>query len=147
VNIAPALALAVANSNLDTSCAVELCLERALVVHDLAAVGYPQLYERLLTVAGKIPVRRALPAAKARYLQMLIAARDLDPLHATADGASGAIVDVPYRLFPRVTAIVDEIVSAGVDHLAEALTLEIAAVADGRTMSEWTALAALRLSR
>jgi hypothetical protein len=143
--------VAAVECELDLSCATELCLERALVLADLAELAHLALYERVLAAAASATVSRPLPAAKARYLQMLLVARErrtdaVDALD-TVDAADGdTVVDVPLRLFPRVATVVDEMTSAEAAELTEALTLEIAAVSEGRTMSEWTALAALRLS-
>ena len=53
---------------------------------------------------------------------------------------------MPLRLFPRIADVVDELVAHGATELDEALGLEIAASSAGRTMSEWAAFAALRLS-
>jgi hypothetical protein len=142
-----ALTQAAAERGLDLGCAVELCLERALVVRDLADVGVASLYPRLLALASTTRVRRALPPAKARYLQVLLAALDhRSELTAEEHGASEAVIDIPLRLFPRV---VDVVPSAQLDASAldEALRLEVAAVGSGRSMSEWAALAALGLSR
>lgn len=154
VSLSPALAAAAAERELDLGCATELCLERALVIADLAVLAGPELYdERLLAAAAHATVSRPLPAAKARYLQMLVAARDRDAVVVDtvdaiedADGADETVVDIPLRLFPRVATVVDETTSVGAAHLAEALTLEIGAVSEGRTMSEWAALAVLRFS-
>jgi hypothetical protein len=148
LDVSPTLVVAAAGSRLELGCAVELCLERALVIRDLAALGQLHVYERLLALATTTPVSRALPAAKARYLQMLLATRDRQAVPLDAAGGGGdAMVDVPLRLFPRVIDVVDEVASAGPEQLAEALQFEVAAASDGRTMSEWAALAALSLSR
>lgn len=131
---------------LDPAAAAELCFERALVRADLTAIGRCDLYQPLLAVARVTSVTRPLPPAKAQYLRMLLAARDRrDGADAAADGGKIG-VDVPLRLFPRVLDVAHEIASFGDRELEEALTLEIAAVSDGRTMSEWAVLAALRLS-
>jgi hypothetical protein len=145
VQVPLVLAAAAAERQLDAACAAELCLERALVVADLAALGRSGLYKPLLVAAPEATVTRPLPGAKARYLQMLLAARLYK--RATADTTDGnSVVDVPLRLFPRVIEVVDQLTASGDAELAEALELEIAAVSDGRTMCEWAALAALRLS-
>lgn len=141
------LGQAAAERGFDLGCAVELCLERALVVRDLADVGVASLYPRLLALAATTRVGRALPAAKAHYLQVLLAALDRgsEPT-AKEHGAKETVIDIPLRLFPRV---VDVVPSAQLDAnaLDEALRLEVAAVGTGRSMSEWAVLAALGLSR
>jgi hypothetical protein len=140
-----ALASAAAARNLDLGCAVELCLERALVVRDLADVGLLATYPRLLEFAGSARVERALPPSKSRYLQMLLAALDRPtPLDRDGD-ATDAVIDVPVRLFPRVLDLGDGS-PLGACELDEALRLEVAAASNGRPMSEWAAVAALRLS-
>jgi hypothetical protein len=148
VDLAPPLLEAAARRRLDAACAAELCLERALVIADLVALERPRLYEPLLTAATAVRVARPLPAAKARYLQMLVAALDrcqADAADADAPVDSDVVVDVPLRLFPRVIDVADELPTCGDDEVAEALRLEIAAASTGRTMSEWAALTALRL--
>lgn len=145
--MSPVLLAAATARGLDAGCAVELCLERALLLNDLESLGGQHLYNRLLADAAIAPVRQALPAVKARYLQMLLAARDRIP--AAPDEAvapTDPVIDVPLRLFPRVTSVADAITRARADDLDQALTLEIAGISDGRTMSEWAALAALRFS-
>jgi hypothetical protein len=118
---------------------------------DLSEVGRLEVYPSLLEVATTTTVARALPGAKARYLQMLIvAARDGEAVLKTAileveSDTTDAVVDVPLRLFPRVQDVTVP-ATFGATQLAEGLQLEIAAVSDGRTMSEWAVLAALRLS-
>ena len=147
LRVSRALASAGAARGLDVGCAVEICLERALLIADLDALGRLQLYDQLLATAATAPVRHVLPPAKARYLQMLVAARDRDPtVLDPATRAGEVVVDVPLRLFPRVTAVASEIACAEGDELSAALTLEIAATSDGRTMTEWASLSALRLS-
>jgi hypothetical protein len=141
------LALAATQRGLELGCAVELCLERALVVRDLEELGLASLYPQVLSLAGGTRVRRSLPPAKARYLQVLLAALDRRADAAAEDGGMGeAVIDIPLRLFPRV---VDILACAQLDACAldEALRLELAAAGTGRSMSEWAALAALSLSR
>lgn len=105
-------------------------------------------YPRLLAFADAASVRRALPAAKATYLQMLLVARSRSAtLPDPQNGISDMVVDVPLRLFPRVIDVVTEMDAVGPLQLDEALRLEVAAASDGRTMSEWAALAALGLNR
>jgi hypothetical protein len=140
------LASAAAERGLELGCAIELCLERALVLRDLEAVGRASLYPRLLALAEPARVRRALPQAKARYLQFLVGARERSR-GGSHDGCGGDVtIDVPLRLFPRVVDVAED-ADLDATALCEALRLEIAAVSDGRTMSEWAALAALALSR
>ncbi len=154
VDLSPALAAAAAAHGLDLACAAELCLERALIAADLVTLGRRQLLQALLALVGSATVNRPLPPAKARYLQMLLAARagalptaaPDAPIAIGTDGAGDTIVDVPLRLFPRVLDVAEQLTACGAEELIEALALEIAAVSDGRTMSEWAALAALRLS-
>ena len=138
-------AAAVKARGLELACAIELCLERALVLRDLADLGLTAAYPKLLAAAAETPIRRALAPAKANYLQMLIAALDHPVTHDGERTRTDAIVDVPLRLFPRVLDVA-EAALLGPDELAQALRLEIASTSDGRTMSEWAALAALRLS-
>jgi hypothetical protein len=145
-NLPTAFAAAATASQLELGCGVELCLERALVVRDLSELGRTDLYPPLLELAASARVRRGLPTARARYLQMLLAARDWPGFMPDSErGGSDTVVDVPLRLFPRVLDVVNE--SFDAQQLEEAIRLEVAAVADGRTMSEWAALSALRLSR
>jgi hypothetical protein len=143
--LSPALVAAVTACGLELGCAVELCLERALVIADLEEHGLAALYPRLLELAAIAEVRRALPPAKARYLQMLLAARERPPTLLEEQGVREAVIDVPMRLFPRVHDVADHPALTPRD-LDEALQLEVAATSDGRVMSEWAALAALRLS-
>jgi hypothetical protein len=145
-NLPTALVVAATASQLELGCAIELCLESALVVRDLSELDLSDLYPPLLELAASARVRRGLPTAKARYLQMLLAARERPGFMSDSErGGSDAVVDVPLRLFPRVLDVVNECFDAR--QLDEAIRLEVAAVADGRTMSEWAALSALRLSR
>jgi hypothetical protein len=126
--------------------AAELCLERALVRADLAELQQLGIYVRLVGVAAATTVSRSLPQSKALYLRLLLLARDGVEV---ADGVGADLdtgIDVPLRLFPRVLDVVEELAGCGHLELGEALTLEIAAVSQGRTMTEWAALAALRLS-
>jgi len=140
------LASAAADRGLELGCAVELCLERAVVLEDLTELGIVSLFPRLLALCEVARVRRALPPAKARYLQVLLGARERRLECAGRGGAGSVTVDVPMRLFPRV---LDAVPSAELSAiaLAQALELEIAAVSEGRTMIEWTALAALTLTQ
>lgn len=140
-----ALVAAAAARGLELGCAVELCLERALVIADLEEHSLALLYPRLLELAAIAEVRQALPPAKAHYLQVLLAARERPATPLEEQAAREAVIDVPLRLFPRVHDVVDHLVLAPHD-LDEALQLEIAAISDGRLMSEWAAYAALRLS-
>jgi hypothetical protein len=145
-NLPTAFAVAATASQLELGCAAELCLEHALVVRDLSELGRSDLYPPLLELAGSARVRPGLPTAKARYLQMLLAARERSGFMPDSErGGNDTVVDVPLRLFPRVLDVVNEGFDA--QQLDEAIRLEVAAVADGRTMSEWAALSALRLSR
>jgi|SRR6266545_4423738 len=155
VDLSPALAAAAAARGLDLACAAELCLERALIAADLVTLGRRQLYKPLLALVGSATVNRPLPPAKARYLQMLLAARagalrtDAPGAPIAIDGTDGAgdtVVDVSLRLFPRVLDVAEQLTTSCAEELIEALALEIAAVSDGRTMSEWAAVAALRFS-
>jgi hypothetical protein len=145
-NLPTALVVAATASQLELGCAIELCLERALVVRDLSELGRSDLYPPLLELVASARIRRGLPTAKARYLQTLLAARERPGFMPDSErGGSDTVVDVPLRLFPRVLDVVNEGFDA--QQLDEAIRLEVAAVADGRTMSEWAALSALRLSR
>lgn len=153
--VSPRLRAAASARGLDVRCAAELCLERALVVRDLATFGRDDLYPPILATAAAVTVTESLPPAKARYLRMLVVSRDrvgneLDAprgaSHEADDARDDVVVDVPLRLFPRVARVADAVANATEDDLAEALALEIAAVSDGRTMCEWAAVAALELS-
>jgi hypothetical protein len=146
--VCAALVAAAARRGLEPDCAAELCLERALVIADLAALGRAEFYEQLLALAERTTLTLPLPGAKADYLQMLLASRGRQQVPGIATGtALETIVNVPLRLFPRVADIAYNLASSGEEELVEALALEIGAVSEGRTMSEWAALAALRLSR
>jgi hypothetical protein len=131
---------------IDPACAAELCLERALVLSDLAAVDCSNLYDELLKRASSAPITLPLPGAAASYLQTLLVARDHRDLAASA-APDQMPLTVALRLFPRVYSVIDELGRFGEVELGQALALEIAAVANGRTMSEWAAVAALMLRR
>jgi hypothetical protein len=124
--------------------AVELCLERALVLRDLAALP-ASILDQLLAEAATATIVRSLPPAKSRYLQLLLSARTHTPVWAF-DVKRGVeqIADVPLRLFPRVLDVAN-LERQGDRELEQSLGLEIAAASEGRTMSEWAALRALRL--
>jgi hypothetical protein len=144
--VPPPLAAKAAERGLDLRCAVELCLEQALLVRDLDELGRLSIYPQLLEIAAATRMKRALPAPKARYVQMLLAASGGLPVAvSTEPRTSDAIIDVPLRLFPRVLDVVEG-TAFGATALDDAVRLEIASVSDGRSMVEWAALTALRLS-
>ena len=146
IDVPPGLRELAEARGIDPACAAELCLERALVLSDLAAVDCSHLYEELLKRASSAPITLPQPGATASYLQTLIAARDHRDLAASA-APDQVPLTVALRLFPRVYSVIDELGRVGEIEVDQALALEIAAVANGRTMSEWAAFAALKLRR
>jgi hypothetical protein len=146
VRVGGELVSAAGGRGLSVEAAAELCLERALIVGDLVAAGCVVLLPRLIVEATATSVARSLPVAKAHYLRLLLTAREHAAAASTLENSSGdRTVDVSLRLFPRVLEVVN-LDRCGDSELREALQLEIAAVSDGRTMSEWAALTALRVS-
>jgi hypothetical protein len=115
-------------------------------MQDLVECGASELYPRILEMADRAEVHAALPPAKSRYLQMLLAARARSFAENPEAITEHAAVDVPLRLFPRVVEI-----AATADFspqaLDEAVRLEVAATSAGRLMSEWALLRAFLLRR
>jgi hypothetical protein len=142
----PGLTTAAARYGLDVGCVAELCLERSLLVRDLRELGRSAMYPRLIETAAVTGIRRALPAARARYIQMLLAATHRGPSGAEREPATtDVVIDVPLRLFPRVLDVVADTAFEPTE-VRDALKFEIAAASEGRSMSEWAALTTLRLS-
>lgn len=136
-----ALAEAALAAGIELELALRLCLERALVVADLRAVGVE--VARLDSLAARACVSGALDAADCAYLRRLTRREDAGSARPLGDAI---IVGLPSRLTARLLAAGPEelLERAGLD-VEAALSWEIAAVLDGRTISEWAPLAALRV--
>lgn len=126
---------------MDIPVAVELALERALAFADLRQAGASDSWVAILAVARTTQIT-AVAAPYAGYLRALTFGR----LGHAATRDAATIVDVPLRLFPRITAI-DPADALTVAKLEEALLLEIAAISTGRLMTEWVLSAALTARR
>ncbi|HST40086.1 MAG TPA: hypothetical protein VLK58_11280 [Conexibacter sp.] len=150
-----ALADAAATAGVEFELAVRLCVERALVREDLRAAGAD--VARLDALAAAAVVAAPVDAADCAYLRRLTR-REPAPQRRTLGDA--VIVGLPARLSARLLAALpaltgeepDGAAAAALDDLladanadvASALAWEIAAVLDGRTISEWAPLAAMR---
>jgi hypothetical protein len=120
------VASAAAEATLAIDVAGTILLEAALVVMDAADAG-----RALATPARGPVVRRALPAAEADYLRSITMRRP-----PCAAGPPPTTISVPVRLTGRLVEIDAEAALVSVE-IEIALAWEIAAVAAGRTMSEW----------
>ena len=129
-----------ARAGLDLELALRLVTETALVCGDLTALAVP-----LATIdeaAAGAAVGRAVDPSHAAYLRRLTASpprlpRALDAL---------VVAGLPTRLSTRLLAVdLAELIRGA--SLARARSWEIAAVLEGRTISEWASLTALGLAR
>lgn len=150
-----ALADAAAAAGVEFELAVRLCVERALVREDLRAAGAD--LARLDALAAAADVAAPVNAADCAYLRRLTRR---DPAPQRRELGDAVIVGLPARLSARLlTALpalageapggaaaeaLDDLLADANADVESALAWEIAAVLDGRTISEWAPLAALR---
>ncbi len=133
-----ALAQAAADERVDVDLAATLVVERALLEADLREHSLGSLATALDACARATTVEVALSEGQRAYLRVLC-----EPRRRTA-ATQGRLLAIPMRLTERISAeTLDEHVRP--DLLSSALLWERAAVARGRTMSEWAMLTALEL--
>jgi len=120
------VASAAAGAQISTDVAGTVLLEAALVLVDVPDAG-----PVLVVAAREAAVRYALTAADAHYLRSLTMRHPIDRA-----SAPPVTISVPVRLLCRAAEI-DVAIAIGSGHIETALAWEIAAVASGRTMSEW----------
>ncbi|MDW5597224.1 hypothetical protein VSS74_22950 [Conexibacter stalactiti] len=132
-----AVADAAATAGVEFELAVRLCAEAALVRDDLRAVGAG--VGALDALAGAAVVATRVDASDCAYLRRLTR-RGAQERRTLGDAV---IVGLPARLSARLLAVDVDDLLANAD-VESALAWEIAAVLDGRTISEWAPLAALR---
>lgn len=129
-----------AGAGLDLELALRLATEAALVCSDLIALDVS--LEAIDEVAAGAAVSGAVDPCHAAYLRRLTtspprAPRALDAL---------IVAGLPTRLSTRLLAVdLAELIKG--TSLSRARSWEIAAVLDGRTISEWASLTALGLAR
>lgn len=125
-------ATAAASRGLTLGTAVELTLERALVIADLESLNRSDLFNSLLGNAKQQRFIAPLPGPYRRYRASLL---QTEPRELDEDELDEPKV-VPLRFFPRVLEInYAEALTA--DAIDEGRTLELAALCAGRTMSEY----------
>jgi hypothetical protein len=129
-----------ARAGFDLELALRLVTETALVIEDLELLDVS--FERLDALAAGATVRGTVDPCHAAYLRRLTASsprapRDLDAF---------VVAGLPARLSTRLLAV-DVPALVGRADLERARTWEIAAVLEGRTISEWAPLTALRMPR
>lgn len=134
-----ALAEAAAAAGVEFELAVRLCVETALVRDDLRPAGIDLAQLDALAAAAVVATR--VDAAGCAYLRRLTR-REQASARPRALG-DAVIVGLPARLSARLLAADLDDLLANAD-VESALAWEIAAVLDGRTISEWAPLAALR---
>jgi hypothetical protein len=124
---------AAADAGLPAPEAVRLCLERALVLVDVAALGLdPDAARyRIGLVAASARTRRALVPEHAEYVRALQLGRPVPP----ADASDGLAVVLAARLLTRALSVCPQTFRAEV--VAEMIAWELAAALEGRTMGEW----------
>jgi hypothetical protein len=133
-----ALAAHAAELGLDLELALRLALETALATAELTALRVD--LDALDRIAGGAAVDRTVDACHAAYLRRLTTAAPCDPVELDALFLAG----LPVRLSTRLlSADLAELLAAA--DLERARAWEIAAVLDGRTISEWAPLTALAL--
>ncbi len=117
---------------LTVAVAVELVLERALVLADMEELGLLRLFPNVLEQARGQRFVAPLPAPFRRYRESL---RRGEPRELEAEELERPAT-VPLRFFPRVLSVdySRALVAGSID---EALVLELAALCAGRTMSEY----------
>jgi hypothetical protein len=130
-----AFASAAATRGLALGCASELALEAVLIRDDYERLGWAEGFTALLAASEEQRFTVALPAPYRRYRNHLLrrGARELERCELEEP------VSVPLRLFPRVLTLdyQEALIEARLD---QAITLELAALCDGRTMSEYALL-------
>jgi hypothetical protein len=131
---------AAATRGLSVAVAVELALERALVLADLELVGQGDRYADLLSSARN---QRFVAPLAAPYRHYRSALRDRSPRDLDKDELNEPTA-VPLRLFPRVLEI-DYELALDPSVIDDAVALELAALCAGRTMSEYGLLFAAAL--
>jgi hypothetical protein len=122
--------------NVSFDVAAIVIVERFLIARDLSIRGLASLASTLDERASTTKVELALSEPQRAYLRVLCS-RPTAPLSTDTPH----LVAIPMRLTERINAeALDELLQ--VELLASALIWERAAVATGRTMSEWAALTA-----
>jgi hypothetical protein len=134
-----------AEAGLHAADAARLALERALVLRDIAPLGFDLDAARhdLLLVAATARPRRPLDAGQARHIRVLRLGRRVRQ----QDVSRGLVLTLPERLLTRAREVAQpETFDARV--VPELVAWEIAATLEGRTMGEWalTVLAAARVA-
>jgi hypothetical protein len=125
---------------LETSTAVALAYERRLLLDDSKSAG---LSEAEAIAIFKVAAQQARPRQEgAKAMSSYFSALSSGTHRASSGEVGESLVPMPLRLYPRAKAIAPEaaLVPAG---LAEALSWEIAAVLERRTMLEWGLLSLL----
>jgi hypothetical protein len=132
-----ALAAAAAALGVDLSLAVRVVIERELALGDLHALAVDPA--PLDGIARAAHVDRALDAASAAYVRRLSGGDGAEP-RALGEQVT---IGLPLRLSTRLSraGALDALLG---DAVGDALAWELAAVMQGRTISEWAALTALR---
>jgi hypothetical protein len=123
---------AAAKRGLVLSVAVELAIERALVIDDLRRLRLGELLPAVLERAHRQRFTSPLPASFRPYRDALMRGEPR-PVDATECARP---VCLPLRFFPRALGL-DHGRALTADGLDEARTLELAALCIGRTMSEY----------
>jgi hypothetical protein len=131
------IATVASREGIDFELAARLCVESALAAADLRETGLePAMLDR---VALRARVGVELDDRDAAYLRRLVRVSPYAPAPTTA----GVTVGLPLRLTARL-------LSTSIDALLEAadpvraVAWELSALLEGRTISEWAPLAALR---
>jgi hypothetical protein len=131
------IATVASREGIDFELAARLCVESALAAADLRETGLnPAILDR---VALRARVVGELDDRDAAYLRRLVRVSPYAP----APTAAGVTVGLPLRLTARL-------LGASIDGLLEAadpvraVAWELSALLEGRTISEWAPLAALR---
>lgn len=118
-----------------------LVVERTLLARDLSMPGRDSFTTALDEIASRMRVERALTEPQSAYLRALSPSR----LPAVRTANLPHLLPLPMRLIERIgEGGLDGAVD--VTLLESALLWERAAVLNGRTMSEWAALTALKTS-
>lgn len=122
--------------------AVRVCLERALLLRDVSALGIDAhaARQRLRTVAAQARAHRELVPEEAGRVRALRLGRPTS----AEDVRDGLSLVLPPRLLTRALTVNAQAFDARV--LPEAIAWEVAAALDGRTIAEW-ALCSLVASR
>ena len=125
----------------DLSLAVRVVVERGLTLRDLYALGVDPA--PLDAIARAARIDGALDAASAAYVRRLSGGDGAAP---RALGVQ-VTVGLPLRMSTRLSGAGELDALLVSDAVSAALAWELAAVLQGRTISEWAALTALRAAR